>query len=166
MGDFGKPSVTSVSRVGSAQQGVQNSLADVLNNLLQSDQFSGAFEQLLSGTPTDFEDVERGAFRTFTEFGIPAINAQAGGLSAIQNSRRGGEIARSAGNISSALASTKAQLTESARNRQLQAILGPLGISSGFSTAGTQDTIAEPSLFGQFLGLGGTLGGAALGKGK
>ncbi len=166
MGDFGKPSVTNVSSVSGAQQGVQRSLADVLNNILQSDQFSGAFEQLLSGTPTDFEDVERGAFRTFSEFGIPAINAQAAGLSAVQSTRRTGEIARSAGNISSALASTKAQLTESARSRQLQAILGPLGISSGFSTAGTVNNIAEPSLLGQFLGLGGTVAGAAIGKGK
>lgn len=163
MGDFGKPSTTSVPGFSGAQGQVQGDLARVLSDLLGSD-IGGAFRELLSGAPTDISGIEQSTFDTFNRRAVPAINAQASGLSATQNSRRIDTIAQAAGDVTSQLSRLQAQMTESARNRQLQAVFGPLGISSGFSTARTTDTIAEPSPFSQLAGLGGTLGGAALGK--
>lgn len=156
------PSTESVSGLNAPQRGVARDLGSLLSGLLGGTELPTALLDLLSGTPTDITAIEEGAFRNFRERGIPQINAQAAGLSATQNSRRVGEIARAAGDITSQLAGIKAQTIESARNRQLGAFSAVVNPSVGFSTASTVDTIAEPSLFGQLLGLGGTLGGAKL----
>ena len=160
----GNESIPNTSR---PQNITQTDVSDTLHNLIGGrfdQQFVDAFAQLLSGGAVDTREIEEGAFRNFREFGIPAINAQAAGFSAIQNSRRVGEISRAAGNITSQLAGIKAQFLDSARNRQLQAILGPLSIGAGFGTArGTTDTLVGSDVLGQVLALVGTIGGAFIG---
>ncbi len=162
MGDFLSPSSTSVSNVSGSQQKVQTSLGTLLSGLLEGSGIEEAITSLLAGTPQDITDIEDAAFRNFNTRAVPSINAQAAGLSATQNSRRVGEIARAAGDVTAQLAGIKAQTIESARNRQLGAFSAIVNPSAGFSTAGTVDNITEGSLFGQLAGLGGTLGGAAI----
>ncbi len=156
-----------LSTVSNPQQRIQKLLGDAFGSFLGPNfrnQGSQALSDLLSGTPQDITEITAGAFRDFNEFAIPAINSQAAGLSATQNSRRVGEIARAAGSVTSQLAGIRASFMDSARNRQQSTLLGLLNSASGFANAGgTVENITEGSPFGQILGLVGTLGGAFLG---
>lgn len=156
-----------LSTVSGPQQNIQNLLGAAFGGFLGPNfrnQGGQALSDLLSGAPTDIREITEGAFRDFNEFAIPAINSQAAGLSATQNSRRVGEIARAAGSVTSQLAGIRASFLDSARNRQQSTLFGLLNSASGFANAGgTVENIVEGSPFGQILGLVGTLGGAFLG---
>lgn len=156
-----------LSNVSNPQQRIQGLLGDAFGSLLGpgfKGQRNQAFGDLLSGAGQDMTDLTNAAFRDFREFAIPGINAQAAQFSGIQNSRRVGEIARAAGNVTSQLSRTRAGFLEGARGRQMQTLLGILNSGSGFANAGgTVENVVEGSPFGQALGLAGTLGGAFLG---
>lgn len=155
-----------LSNVSNPQQRIQGLLGDAFGSLLGpgfKGQRNQAFGDLLSGAGQDMTDLTNAAFRDFREFAIPGINAQAAQFSGIQNSRRVGEIARAAGNVTSQLSRTRAGFLEGARGRQMQTLLGILGAGSGFANANTNENLVEGSPFGQALGLAGTLGGAFLG---
>lgn len=165
MGDFFSGESESVSTLAGSQQNVQNLLGDVFSQFLTGKGGKGtsqAFLDLISGAPQDFTNIRDSAFRNLKEFGIPQINSSASQISGIQNSRRSGEIARTTGNVVSQLAGIEFQGIESARNRQLQTLMGLLGGATTFANQPTVDTIKSPSMFGQLLQLGGTIGAAAL----
>ncbi len=165
MGDFLSGDTESVSTLSSSQQAIQKMLGDVFGSFLSGEGGAGAtqaFLDLISGAPQDFSNIRDSAFRNLKEFGIPQINASASSISGIQSSRRTGEIARTTGNVVSQLAGIEFQGIESARNRQMQTLMGILGGATSFANQPTVDTIKSPSMFGQLLQLGGTIGAAAL----
>ncbi len=165
MGDFLSGDTESVSRLSPAQQKVQNELGGIFSGFFSGqggEGLSQAFLDLISGSPQDLTAINEAAFRNFNEYAVPGINAQFAGLSATQNSRRVGQIARAAGDVTSQLAGIHAQTIEGARNRQSNTLLGIINAGSGFANASTVDTIKSPSMFGQLLQLGGTLGSAAI----
>lgn len=165
MGEFLSGDTESVSQLSGSQQTVQKLLGNIFGGFLSGEGGAGtsqAFMDLISGAPQDFSNIRDSAFRNLKEFGIPQINAAASSISGTQNSRRTGEIARTTGNVVSQLAGIEFQGIESARNRQLQTLMGLLGGATTFANQPTVDTIKSPSMFGQLLQLGGTIGAAAL----
>lgn len=154
------------SRLSPAQQKVQDALGDVYDSFFGGnfrDEIRGGFSDLISGSPGDLTALTEGAFSDFREFAIPTINAQASGLSATQSTRRVGEIARSARGVTSDLARIRAQYLDSARNRQMNTLVGLLGSAGNFANANTQDTSISESPLGPILGLVGTIAGAFIG---
>lgn len=156
----------SVDQGDAGQQRVRTDVGNVLSEMLRggtSSTMGQVFQQLLTGGMTDIRGVEQSAVRQWQRDIIPGINASASGISAMQNSKRGELVIRSGEDLSLRLANIRAQMTESYRNRQLQSLGLPLGHGTNLGTASTQDTIAEPSMFSQFMQLGGAVGGAAAG---
>lgn len=173
MGSILEPSVKPVSGVSGSQQTVQSTVSNTLLGLISDEGIyagrSEALADILAGSPTDITGIEEAMRRRFHRETVPDINAAFADVGGTLSSRRGETVARAGVDLDTRIGQIQAGLTESARNRQLQGVslaLSPLTLGAQFSTQRTIDNIAEPSLFGQFLGLGGTLGSAALlGKG-
>lgn len=154
-----------------------------------------ALTSLLSGKASNVKPAWRKgvlepSLRQFDRQIAPRMESQFAQHGGSLGSRRGATVSQALGDVYSNATGQLAQMQlaagESAKQRQLAAAGIPLqqilGQVQGFSTLSQtgmnpilgflgrqtkmgQDNIATPSPFGQMLGLGGTLGGAALGGG-
>lgn len=153
------------SRLAPAQQKVQDALGDVYESFFGGnfrDEIRGGFSDLISGAPGDMTAITEGAFSDFNEYAIPSINAQASGFSAIQSTRRIGEISRAARGVTSDLARIRAHFLDQARNRQMNTLVGLLSGAGNFANANTQDTSITESPLGPILGIVGTIAGGII----
>jgi hypothetical protein len=174
MGDLFEPDVTQEPTTSGYQQQVQALIAQQFPGLFRGvrsllPQRKAALSEILQGTPTDVSAIEHAMLRRFDREIAPRIGASFANVGGTLSSRRGETTAQALGDVGAQIGALQTQLIEGARNRQLAASqqvlserLAPFGVGGSFSTAGTMDTLVQPSIGSQLLGVGGQLGSSYL----
>lgn len=149
-----EPEINQVNTVGPDQQRLRKSVSEQLLNLVGGygpEQYRAghtALMDLLAGTPTDSSRIESHMLRQFDREIAPRINEGFAGISGSLSSRRNTTTANALGDLQGQIGALQVGLTESARNRQLQALgaaLAPLGLAAQFSTTPTLESMASES---------------------
>lgn len=180
MGSFFEPDISQESSVSGYQQLIQQLLAREFPKAFgEGGRLMGARQrtlaQMLRGPEQDIADIERAAFRRHERFVEPVTRTLFAGHEGSLSSRMGQALVEGRTDLTGQLAQVEAGFKEAARQRQLAAAgqvlqerYAPFAAATGFATSPTMETLVQPSLGSQLLGLGGQLGSAALlgGAGK